>query len=51
MATRPLQEFLGLFAGARVEAIADVRSFPGWRRYPQLLQTARLPTFMSGLKS
>jgi uncharacterized protein (DUF488 family) len=33
--TRPLEEFLSLLAGARIEAIADVRSFPGSRKYPQ----------------
>ena len=33
--TRPLEEFFGLLAGSRIEAIADVRSFPGSRKYPQ----------------
>jgi uncharacterized protein (DUF488 family) len=33
--TRPIEEFLGLLAGARIGAIADVRSFPGSRKYPQ----------------
>src|SRR5579859_2979280 len=33
--TRPLVEFLGLLAGAHIEVIADVRSFPGSRKYPQ----------------
>ena len=33
--TRPLDEFLGLLAQARIETIADVRSFPGSRNYPQ----------------
>src|SRR6185312_1132336 len=33
--TRPLEEFLNLLAGYRIEAIADVRSFPGSRKYPQ----------------
>src|ERR1700687_5560841 len=33
--TRPLGQFLGLLAGSRIEAIADVRSFPGSRKYPQ----------------
>jgi len=27
--TRPLEEFLSLLAGSRIEAIVDVRSFPG----------------------
>ena len=33
--TRPLEQFLGLLAGARIAASADVRSFPGSRKYPQ----------------
>jgi uncharacterized protein (DUF488 family) len=33
--TRPLEEFFGLLAGTRIEVIADVRSFPGSRKYPQ----------------
>ena len=33
--TRPIGEFLCLLAGARVQVIADVRSFPGSRKYPQ----------------
>ena len=33
--TRLLPEFLGLLAGPRIESIADVRSFPGSRKYPQ----------------
>jgi len=33
--TRPIEEFLGLLSGARIETIADVRSFPGSRKYPQ----------------
>ena len=33
--TRPLEEFLSLLAGSRIEAVADVRSFPGSRKYPQ----------------
>jgi uncharacterized protein (DUF488 family) len=33
--TRPIEEFLNLLAEFRIEAIADVRSFPGSRRYPQ----------------
>ena len=32
---RPIEEFLGLLAGARIQVIADVRSFPGSRKYPQ----------------
>ena len=38
--TRPLQEFLQLIADYRLEAVADVRRFPGSRRQPQYAQTA-----------
>jgi len=33
--TRKLDEFLGLLVKFRIEALADVRSFPGSRKYPQ----------------
>jgi uncharacterized protein (DUF488 family) len=33
--TRPIDEFLSLLTGSGIEAIADVRSFPGSRRHPQ----------------
>lgn len=33
--TRPIEDFLGLLAGSLIEVIADVRSFPGSRKYPQ----------------
>ncbi len=33
--TRPLEEFLGLLAASGIEAIADVRSFPASRKFPQ----------------
>jgi len=33
--TRTLEEFLALLAAYRIEAIADVRRFPGSRRWPQ----------------
>lgn len=33
--TRAIEEFLSLLAESRIEVIADVRSFPGSRRYPQ----------------
>ena len=33
--TRPIEQFLGLLVGSRIEGIADVRSFPGSRKYPQ----------------
>ncbi|HJU27106.1 MAG TPA: DUF488 domain-containing protein [Rhodanobacteraceae bacterium] len=32
--TRSLEEFLALLAGNRIEALADVRRFPGSRKYP-----------------
>lgn len=32
--TRTLDEFIGLLQGNRIEAVADVRRFPGSRRYP-----------------
>jgi uncharacterized protein (DUF488 family) len=38
--TRPLQEFLQLLAEYRLEAVADVRRFPGSRRQPQYAQSA-----------
>jgi uncharacterized protein (DUF488 family) len=38
--TRPLDAFLELLAGYRLEAVADVRRFPGSRRHPQYAQTA-----------
>ncbi len=33
--TRSIEEFLSLLTGSRIEMVADVRSFPGSRRYPQ----------------
>jgi uncharacterized protein (DUF488 family) len=33
--TRTLDEFLALLAQYRIDAVADVRRFPGSRRYPQ----------------
>lgn len=33
--TRPIEDFLSLLAEARVTVVADVRSFPGSRKYPQ----------------
>jgi len=38
--TRTLEEFLGLLAEYRIEAIADVRRFPGSRRYPHFASDA-----------
>ncbi len=33
--TRPLEAFLALLAGQRIEALADVRRFPASRKHPQ----------------
>jgi uncharacterized protein (DUF488 family) len=33
--TRDLEEFLGMLASFRIEALVDVRSFPGSKKYPQ----------------
>jgi uncharacterized protein DUF488 len=33
--THPVDEFVALLRGAEVEAVADVRRFPGSRRHPQ----------------
>jgi uncharacterized protein (DUF488 family) len=33
--THPLTDFIALLRAHRIEAVADVRSFPGSRRYPQ----------------
>ncbi|GAB2900577.1 DUF488 domain-containing protein [Paralcaligenes sp. KSB-10] len=33
--TRPIQEFLDLLAEHQIQTIADVRSLPGSRKYPQ----------------
>ena|SRR5688572_11244773 len=38
--TRPLDEFLGLLTHHRLEAVADVRRFPGSRRFPQYARAA-----------
>lgn len=38
--TRTLEEFLALLAQFRIEAIADVRRFPGSRRYPYFAREA-----------
>ncbi len=38
--TRTLEEFLGLLDEYRIEAIADVRRFPGSRRYPHFASEA-----------
>lgn len=38
--TRPLDEFLGLLGRYGVQGVADVRRFPGSRRYPQYAEAA-----------
>jgi len=38
--THSLEKFLALLSQYRIEAVADVRSFPGSRRYPQYGQIA-----------
>jgi len=47
--THPIDRFLELLAGARVEAIADVRRFPGSRRNPQF-GAAALAEALAGAK-
>jgi uncharacterized protein (DUF488 family) len=42
--TRTLQEFLDMLSGYRIEAIADVRRFPGSRRYPHFAGEALATT-------
>src|SRR5574340_671706 len=45
--TRTLEAFLGVLAAYRIEAVADVRRFPGSRRYPHFAKDAlagTLPT-------
>ena len=42
--TRTLEEFLGLLSKYRIEAIADVRRFPGSRRYPHFASDALAET-------
>jgi uncharacterized protein (DUF488 family) len=36
--TRPLEEFLELLSANRIEAVADVRRYPGSRRWPHFAQ-------------
>jgi uncharacterized protein (DUF488 family) len=38
--TRTIEEFLALLAAAEIQLLADVRRFPGSRRYPQFNQEA-----------
>jgi uncharacterized protein (DUF488 family) len=36
---RPLEDFLDLLAANRIQAVADVRRYPGSRRWPHFAQT------------
>lgn len=45
--TRTLQAFLDVLAEYRIEAVADVRRFPGSRRYPHFAQDALSETLPS----
>jgi uncharacterized protein (DUF488 family) len=36
--TRPIEEFLALLKEQKIEALADVRRYPGSRRHPQFGQ-------------
>ena len=42
--TRSLEEFLSLLAAYKIEAVADVRRFPGSRRYPHFASEALAQT-------
>ncbi|GAB2539385.1 DUF488 domain-containing protein [Rhodanobacter koreensis] len=42
--TRSLEEFLGLLTEYQIEAVADVRSFPGSRRHPYFARDALAET-------
>src|SRR5687768_13848240 len=46
--TRDLSEFLGLLGANAIEAVADVRSYPGSRRYPQFNADTLAPSLASG---
>jgi uncharacterized protein (DUF488 family) len=41
--TRPLQGFLDLLAANKIEAVADVRRYPGSRRWPHFSQAQLAP--------
>ena len=38
--TRPIEEFIAILREAKIERLADVRTFPGSRRHPQFGQEA-----------
>jgi uncharacterized protein (DUF488 family) len=45
--TRSIEEFLTLLVGSGIEVIADVRSFPGSRKYPQYGREALAATLVA----
>jgi uncharacterized protein (DUF488 family) len=45
--TRPIEEFVSLLAASAIEVIADVRSFPGSRKYPQYGREALAATLVA----
>lgn len=45
--TRSIEQFLGLLTGSGIEVIADVRSFPGSRKYPQYNREALAATLLA----
>jgi uncharacterized protein (DUF488 family) len=45
--TRSIEEFLSTLAGSRIEIIADVRSVPGSRKYPQYGREALAATLVA----
>ena len=38
--TRPIEEFIGMLQSFDIRMLADVRSFPGSKRYPQFNKEA-----------
>jgi uncharacterized protein (DUF488 family) len=44
---RPIEEFLGLLTESRIQVVADVRSFPGSRKYPQYGKEALAATLVT----
>lgn len=48
--TRPIEEFLEILRSAAITAVADVRRFPGSRRYPQYNQQSLIDSLaMAGV--
>jgi uncharacterized protein (DUF488 family) len=49
--THPWEEFLGILCGHSIAAIADVRSFPGSRKFPQFnAETMRIALPEAGIE-